>query len=238
MTRRQYSVFCSKQRTLRPLPSFWCRRRDSNSHSLRHYPLKIACLPISPRRHVFFATPARTQSRESHLALLRYVFCLGTRINRSNRRFTTRRSRLRNSLRLYRFLHDTASRFWLTGGNISQGQARGEKHCRENTRGTTQKISRASGTKQAAGSTATKRSPHVGTLAMLHQHQTNNNDRNQNMDRQEEREKPVHLSAYQFAARQIVKKSSATKAAPPIKPPSMSDCPNNSFAFCGFTLPP
>ena len=28
----------------------WCRRRDSNSHSLRHYPLKIACLPISPRR--------------------------------------------------------------------------------------------------------------------------------------------------------------------------------------------
>ena len=30
----------------------WCRRRDSNSHSFRHYPLKIACLPISPRRHV------------------------------------------------------------------------------------------------------------------------------------------------------------------------------------------
>ena len=29
----------------------WCRRRDSNSHSFRHYPLKIACLPISPRRH-------------------------------------------------------------------------------------------------------------------------------------------------------------------------------------------
>jgi hypothetical protein len=29
---------------------FWCRRRDSNSHSFRHYPLKIACLPISPRR--------------------------------------------------------------------------------------------------------------------------------------------------------------------------------------------
>lgn len=28
----------------------WCRRRDSNSHSFRHYPLKIACLPISPRR--------------------------------------------------------------------------------------------------------------------------------------------------------------------------------------------
>src|SRR6478735_5526412 len=32
------------------LPAHWCRRRDSNSHSFRHYPLKIACLPISPRR--------------------------------------------------------------------------------------------------------------------------------------------------------------------------------------------
>ena len=28
----------------------WCRRRDSNSQSFRHYHLKIACLPISPRR--------------------------------------------------------------------------------------------------------------------------------------------------------------------------------------------
>ncbi len=27
----------------------WCGRRDSNSHTFRHYPLKIACLPISPR---------------------------------------------------------------------------------------------------------------------------------------------------------------------------------------------
>src|SRR3989304_8920826 len=29
----------------------WCRRRDSNSHGLRHRPLKTACLPIPPRRH-------------------------------------------------------------------------------------------------------------------------------------------------------------------------------------------
>ena len=37
----------------------WCRRRDSNSHSFRHYPLKIACLPISPRRrgHAFCSLP-------------------------------------------------------------------------------------------------------------------------------------------------------------------------------------
>src|SRR3972149_7438271 len=31
--------------------SCWGRRRDSNSHGLRHRPLKTACLPIPPRRH-------------------------------------------------------------------------------------------------------------------------------------------------------------------------------------------
>ena len=30
--------------------SRWCRRPDSNRHGLRHYPLKIACLPIPPLR--------------------------------------------------------------------------------------------------------------------------------------------------------------------------------------------
>jgi hypothetical protein len=31
---------------------FMCRRGDSNPHSLRHTPLKRACLPISPLRQV------------------------------------------------------------------------------------------------------------------------------------------------------------------------------------------
>ncbi len=31
---------------------FWCRRRDSNSHDLSHNHLKVACLPIPPRRHL------------------------------------------------------------------------------------------------------------------------------------------------------------------------------------------
>lgn len=48
----------------------WCRRRDSNSHSFRHYPLKIACLPISPRRH--FGT-ARGAILASHCAFVKGV---------------------------------------------------------------------------------------------------------------------------------------------------------------------
>src|SRR6185503_10192293 len=38
---------------LRVSPKFWCPRSDSNRHSLRHYPLKIACLPIPPRGQSF-----------------------------------------------------------------------------------------------------------------------------------------------------------------------------------------
>ena len=33
-------------------PSPWCPRPDSNRHGLPHHPLKMACLPIPPLRHV------------------------------------------------------------------------------------------------------------------------------------------------------------------------------------------
>ena len=33
-----------------PVFSDWCRGRDSNPHSIRHYHLKIACLPVPPPR--------------------------------------------------------------------------------------------------------------------------------------------------------------------------------------------
>ena len=29
----------------------WCGWRDSNSHAVKHHPLKMACLPISPQPH-------------------------------------------------------------------------------------------------------------------------------------------------------------------------------------------
>ena len=32
----------------------WCRWPDLNRHDLRHHPLKMACLPISPHRHKHF----------------------------------------------------------------------------------------------------------------------------------------------------------------------------------------
>ena len=39
--------------------SGWCRRPDSNRHGLRHYPLKIACLPIPPLRLKLFSFARR-----------------------------------------------------------------------------------------------------------------------------------------------------------------------------------
>jgi hypothetical protein len=32
----------------------WCGRRDSNSHTLRHQNLNLACLPIPPRPRTVF----------------------------------------------------------------------------------------------------------------------------------------------------------------------------------------
>ena len=47
------SVICHgtcemKTATSADVAVFWCPRPDSNRHASRHYPLKIACLPIPP----------------------------------------------------------------------------------------------------------------------------------------------------------------------------------------------
>ena len=34
----------------------WCPEPDLNRHDLRHYPLKIACLPISPPGHLIHSS--------------------------------------------------------------------------------------------------------------------------------------------------------------------------------------
>ena len=51
----------------------WCGRRDSNSHTLRHQNLNLACLPIPPRPHTFMMYPkigvddgARTHDHRNH----------------------------------------------------------------------------------------------------------------------------------------------------------------------------
>ena len=33
-------------------PAVWCRRGDSNPHGFPHHPLKMACLPVPPLRHL------------------------------------------------------------------------------------------------------------------------------------------------------------------------------------------
>ena len=56
----------------------WCRRPDSNRHGLRHYPLKIACLPIPPLRLklVSFGLSGRfTGGFRGRLDRIRSIFC-------------------------------------------------------------------------------------------------------------------------------------------------------------------
>src|SRR5215213_9599436 len=56
-TRSRLRGRLAAERLQRPFEQVWCRRRDSNSHSFCHYPLKIACLPISPRRRLTKTRP-------------------------------------------------------------------------------------------------------------------------------------------------------------------------------------
>lgn len=42
-----------KKKAVKKLTAFKCGRGDSNSHTLRHQILSLACLPIPPRPQVF-----------------------------------------------------------------------------------------------------------------------------------------------------------------------------------------
>ena len=44
--------------------TLWCGRRDLNPHGLPHYHLKVACMPISPRPHMY-----RWVIKDSNLSL-------------------------------------------------------------------------------------------------------------------------------------------------------------------------
>lgn len=52
-----FMIFCGLTSTL-----LWCRWPDLNRHGLRHYPLKIACLPIPPHRHIFYSVTTSVSS--------------------------------------------------------------------------------------------------------------------------------------------------------------------------------
>ncbi len=72
------------------------------------------------------------------------------------------------------------------------------------------------------------------TSAGLHQNNQNEYRTNYHMNNQK---KNFHITLY-IAAFTIAAKSSATSEAPPINPPSILSCSNNSVALSGFTDPP
>ena len=120
--------------------------------------------------------------------------------------------------------------------------------CRRRTRphthrrGARKEIGAAGRTKQAARGTAAERSAHVGTLAVLHEHQANHDQRGEELDAKHEVQPDLHIGFLskksQPAARQMATKSAAFNDAPPIRPPSMSGCAKSVAALSGLTLPP
>ena len=84
-------------------------------------PLKIACLPISPRRHFSSGGENRGRHifpRQLSATISGISFALEP-VFPASPAFSTPRSRRR----FYRILHHTTSRFWRARGHISQQQA-------------------------------------------------------------------------------------------------------------------
>jgi len=68
---------------------------------------------------------------------------------------------------------------------IGQCQRAGKKHGRQNCSAAREEIGTSTGTKQAAGTAATKRSAHISALAMLDQNQSNHDQRRNHLQCQD-----------------------------------------------------
>lgn len=78
-------------------------------------------------------------------------------------------------------LHEVCAWLFLHG-EVAQGDTGDEEKGSEHGRGAGQEVARASGTEHRAGCAAAKGGTCIGTLAMLHQHQTNETNGQKEME--------------------------------------------------------
>ncbi len=251
----------------------WCRRRDSNSHSFRHYPLKIACLPISPRRLMsasgwheepegLFGFPDNPgfYSGKTRLSMNRLLFqqlfcrdlccarsrCRGRYGGRRSGRRGRRRHGLHGGRSGCRGLQHAADPGGADVAEIGQRERGRKEHAGQHRRRARQEVRAAAGAEQAARAAAAERGPHVGTLAVLDEHEADHCQRGQHLHGQDHIHEHIHFfstpvgsrGAVQAAAAMICKKSWALSDAPPTRPPSMSGWASKAAAFAAFMLPP
>jgi hypothetical protein len=112
------------------------------------------------------------------------------------RRWSRRRARCgcRNCRRHWQTIHHTGSTGRMPSTKKGKCQRRAEKHCSCNTCRFRQKIRRTCRTEQTAGCAGTKSCAHIGTLAMLQQHQADNRQCRQHLDNNNNGKQSVHLS--------------------------------------------
>ena len=129
--------------------------------------------------------------------LLRYIFRLRTihrlagcrNLRRSLSRCALARSRSR---RFYNVLHHAAKCFWLLRSKICQSQAGDKENTSQDRGGTRQEVGRPGCTEQTARSAATEGGTHVRPLAVLQQHQPDNDHRREQMHHQGDRKQEIH----------------------------------------------
>src|SRR5438128_1243601 len=201
----------------------WCPRADSNCYGfLGHQPLKLACLPISPRGRIRNYLPKLLRHR--FFALRRRGFLrLGLRLRGFRFLLLAHRRAVDHAARLARLIRR----------EICEREAGDEENRGEDRGGAREKVRRAGGAEEAARGAAAEARAHVRALAVLEKHQADDRARHHHVQHDRHVEPYVHL-----AALTISMKSFATSDAPPISPPSTSGMAKSAAAFCAFTLPP
>jgi hypothetical protein len=122
-------------------------------------------------------------------------------------------------------------------GVIGQHHTGDEEQCGQRRRSPGQKRGGAAGPEDGRRRTAPESRSGIGPTAVLHQHESHQADRQEEMKNCQYGPHAAYWTP-EPAALHIARKSDALSEAPPIRPPSMSALAISSAALSGFMLPP
>src|SRR5690554_1105820 len=164
------------------LTQIWCPGPDSNRHSFRYHPLKMACLPVSPP-----GQHSLLEVRELRLPTLAFATC---------RFFNTRRS---FSWRLTGFLNcrntGLTCHFSTLLGEDCQRKTCHKKHNRHKRGQTGQKAATTLTTEHGLGGTATESSTGICTLTLLDKDQTHQSHGDHDVNNDYQCFHPIHTDS-------------------------------------------
>jgi hypothetical protein len=135
-------------------------------------------------------------------------------------------------------LHHTASRFWLAGSNISQRQTGHKKTAAKHPVVRLRKLAEPVAPKRLPEAPLPNAAPMSAPLPCCISTRPIIASATRIWTVRSREKNQFILPPINPPPGKSPENHPQPSAAPPIKPPSISTCANNSFAFCGLTLPP